>query len=238
LKLINYIIIIFIMAHIDLVVDRSGSMDKLFWATVNGLTEFVKHQQSLEGAKNSTISLITFDDVVETPVTYAPLPDYVFNQTHIHPRNTTALYDALGKLFEDVPFDTKRTVVIVTDGEDNASRKFTASSISDQITERRKFGWTFIFLAANQDAIATGQKLSIPAETSCTFDAENDRATMGVIRAASDAIARGQSGEPVAFTQLERETSGGSYRPQFNPQFNPPLTRPIPSRSATGYPTI
>ena len=220
------------MTHIDLVVDRSGSMDNLFQATVKGLTEFVKHQQSLEGAKNSTISLTTFDDVVETPVTYAPLLEYVFDETHIHPRNTTALYDALGKLFENVPFDTKRTVVIVTDGEDNASRTFTASSISDQITERRKFGWTFLFLAANQDAIATGKKLSIPAETSCTFDAENERATMGVIRAASDAIARGQSGEPVAFTQLEREESSGSRRPTFNP----PLTRSIPSRSV-GYPT-
>jgi hypothetical protein len=59
---------------------------------------------------------------------------------------------------------------------------------------------------------------------------------MGVIRAASDAIARGQLGEPVAFTQLEREESSGSRRTSFNSSLHPPLTRPIPLRSATGYP--
>jgi hypothetical protein len=218
------------MAHIDLVVDRSGSMEKLFYATVKGLTEFVKHQQNLESAKDTTISLTTFDDVVEKPVPDTPLLDYVFDQTHIYPRNTTALYDALGNVFENVSFN-KRTVVIVTDGEDNASKKFTSSSISDQIAERRKFGWTFIFLAANQDAIASGRKLSIPAETSCTFNAEDEQATMGVIRAASDAIARGQSGEPVAFTQLEREVSSSSssstmHRPT-------PLKRKTISRNPT-----
>lgn len=224
------------MSHIDLVVDRSGSMEKLFWATVKGLTEFVKHQQSLDNAKNTTISLTTFDDKVENPVSDTPLLDYVFDQTHIHPRNTTALYDALGNLFESIPFDSKRTVVIITDGEDNASRKFTAHSISDQITERRKFGWIFIFLAANQDAIASGRALSIPEETSCTFNAENESATMGAIRATSNAIARGQSGEPVAFTQLERAESNGSD--QMRPLARPVVRNLFPARSATGYPTI
>ena len=220
------------MSHIDLVVDRSGSMEKLFWATVKGLTEFVKHQQSFDSAKDTTISLTTFDDIVEKPVSDTPLLDYVFDSTHIQPRNTTALYDAIGNLFEGIPFDSKRTVVIITDGEDNSSRKFTASSISDQITERRKFGWTFIFLAANQDAIASGRALSIPAETSCTFNAEDGHATMGAIRATSNAIARGHHGEPIAFTPLEREESSGSG------QIRPPL-RPlrVPARSATGYPT-
>jgi len=219
------------MSHIDLVVDRSGSMEKLFWATVNGLTEFVKHQQSLD-VKDTTISLTTFDDIVEKPVSDTPLRNYVFDATHIQPRNTTALYDALGNLFEGIPFDSKRTVVIITDGEDNASRKFTASSISDQITERRKLGWTFIFLAANQDAIASGRALSIPAETSCTFNADDGCATMGAIRATSNAIARGQYGEPVAFTPLERAESNGSS------QMRPRPILQVPARSATGYPTI
>ena len=216
------------MSHIDLIVDRSGSMEKLFWATVKGLTEFVKHQQSLENAKHTTISLTTFDDIVEKPVSDTPLLDYVFDQSHIHPRNTTALYDAIGNLFEGIPFDSKRTVVIITDGEDNSSRKFTASSISDQITERRKFGWTFIFLAANQDAIASGRALSIPAETSCTFNAEDETATMSAIRATSNAIARGHHGETIEFTQLERAESSVSR--QLRP------LKPILKNARTGYP--
>ena len=122
---------------IDLVFDRSGSMDKLYWATVKGTQEFVAHQKTLPSAPDTTISLTTFDDVVETPVKNTPLSEYTFDPTHVQPRGTTALYDAVGALLASVPFDQKRTVVIVTDGEDNASKTFTSTSISEQISERR-----------------------------------------------------------------------------------------------------
>jgi hypothetical protein len=220
--------------YVDLVVDRSGSMDKLFWATVKGLQEFVNHQKLLPTASDTSISLTTFDDVVEIPAKNVPLLEYNFDQTHVHPRGTTALYDAVGALLASVPFDTPRTVVIVTDGEDNASKIHTATTISDQISERRKFGWTFIFLAANQDAIASGKKMSIPEETSCTFNCNQEGAVMGAMRAASDAIARGQTGVPVAFTSLERITSEGTQTDAPSP---PTLFRAssIPQRSCTGF---
>lgn len=200
------------MSSIELIVDRSGSMESLLRATTSGITEFVQLQKKLDGAEKATISLTTFDDKVEQPVKDVPLLDYTFDPVHIQPRGMTALYDALGKRFENIPFKSKRTVVIITDGDDNSSHTFTASSISSQITERRKFGWTFIFLAANQDAIAAGRNLSIPEETSCTFDAEEEGATMCAIRAASNVISRAHAGGPVGFTQMERAQSSGSAK--------------------------
>jgi uncharacterized protein YegL len=238
--------------HIELIVDRSSSMTTLFKATVSGLQEFVDIQKRTTGSENATISLITFDDVVEYPVKNVPLHSFTLDPKHIEPRGMTALYDALGMCFDKTPFMSKRTVVIITDGDDNSSVKFAPESISMQITERRKVGWVFIFLAANQDAIAAGRKLSIPAETSCTFDAEEEGATMGAIRAASNVISRGRtSDEPVGFTQLERETSAGSSHPVstqdvFDEEEGncmsaslraPPLSRvtSIPRRGQTGF---
>jgi hypothetical protein len=193
--------------------------------------------------------LTTFDDKVEKPVKDVPIHDFELDESHITPRGMTALYDAIGAQLENMPFKIPRIVVIITDGDDNSSRIFNPTAISEQITERRKFGWTFIFLAANQDAIAAGRALSIPEETSCTFDCEEEGATMGVIRAASDAISRAQtSGTPVAFTKLERETSAGTQRPCATQCVDesdnlssapppPPLIRTpsIPRRGETGY---
>jgi hypothetical protein len=50
-------------------------------------------------------------------------------------------------------------VCIVTDGMENSSLEYTPEQVNDLITARKTAGWTFIFLAANQDAIAVGSTL-------------------------------------------------------------------------------
>jgi uncharacterized protein YegL len=239
------------MTKIDLIVDRSSSMAELLKPTISGIREFVDIQKKAEGSDTTTISLTTFDDKVEQPVKDVPIHEFEFDEFLIAPRGMTALYDAIGKQLENMPFNIPRIVVIITDGQDNSSRLFNPTAISAQITERRKHGWTFIFLAANQDAIAAGRTLSIPAETSCTFDCEEEGATMCAIRAASNAISRGQtSGEVIAFTQVEREESSGKSVPLATQEDDdeegldkcasvllplPTRATNIPRRGATGY---
>ena len=80
------------------------------------------------------------------------------------PRGTTPLYDAIGTMIyrldrrgeaEDV------VVVIVTDGLENASREYASGQVHRLIEERKKSGWTFVFLGANQDAYASGERIAV-----------------------------------------------------------------------------
>ncbi len=195
---------------IVLVVDRSGSMETIFKATESGINEFLEKQRELPNASEMKVSLVTFDDIIEHPITDKPLLDYVtVDIEHIRPRGSTALYDAIGHSIhvESEP----RIVVIVTDGHENSSRTYTKSRILSKITQLRQSGWTFIFLAANQDAIASGAELGISGDLCCTFDADESH-VKSAFKSVSGAVARQCSGQNAAFTPLERSsTSDASY---------------------------
>lgn len=211
---------------ITLVVDRSGSMENIYTATQEGLSKFLKEQGQLPGSETMKVSLYTFDDMVETPFQNVPLKDCVINPMLIEPRGSTALFDALGVMFSNSSADPQ-IVVIMTDGAENSSRTYSKLEIMGKISERRKWGWTFIFLAANQDAIASGANLGIPKENACTFGA-NTANVGGVFKAVSDSVKRIRTGEDAGFTQLERQTS--STEPSSSiyenvPKYIPQLTR-------------
>merc|ERR1712110_961252 len=98
-----------------------------------------------------------------------------------------------------------RVVCIVTDGLENSSRRYTRAQVNDLITVRKNAGWTFIFLAANQDAIAVGVTLGINAGTCATFSATPEGITAG-FGSASAASCRGSAfGSAAAtFSSAER----------------------------------
>jgi len=219
--------------EVVLLVDRSGSMQHILSPTISGLNEFVTSQKCLPNAATTYITLHTFDDQYETPVPRTLLEHFpIITAMDIGPRGMTALYDAIGFMFSEMPM-TPATVVIVTDGEENASKEFRKDSIMEQITERRRLGWTFIFLAANQDAIASGVSIGIPRTTACTFNTTPDE-IRAVFRGASNMMERAYTDNtPPEFTQLERETSATTFSNE-----DTPLTRPVPSRGITGYPLM
>ena len=60
----------------------------------------------------------------------------------------------------------KVILTIFTDEYENASRHYSNAHISDLIALHRAKGWEFLFLAANQDAIATASALNMDAHSS------------------------------------------------------------------------
>jgi len=88
------------------------------------------------------------------------------------PRGTTPLYDAIGRMIAKIDATIAlrselgapaedQVVVIITDGLENASREHTRDSVFELISERRKRGWVFVFLGANQDVYAEGEKMAV-----------------------------------------------------------------------------
>lgn len=123
-----------------------------------------------------------FDDEYEVPGDNLPVSEVTcLDQDTYRPRGTTALLDAIGKTIKsfqkrikDLPKKRPDQVIfaIFTDGLENASRKYSWQDIADKIRKRQdRDGWEFLFLAANQDAVASAAQMSIYAHNAATAQA-------------------------------------------------------------------
>jgi len=168
---------------ITIILDRSGSMSAIKADTIGGFNQFLTEQQALPGEAN--ISLFQFDNEYEQVFAGVPIKDAVpLNAATFVPRGATALLDAIGRTVNStgarlgaLPEEErpdKVVVVIITDGEENASKEFRRPQIYDLLTTQREtYNWQFIFLAANQDAIAVGGTLGVPKAASLTYAADS-----------------------------------------------------------------
>jgi hypothetical protein len=161
--------------EIVVVLDRSGSMGSIAPETVEGFNKFLTEQQNSEG--EAYITLVQFDDRYELNYQSIPVKNaqpLILGESFV-PRGSTALLDAIGKTIENL--DTKRDVVfvIITDGEENSSSTYERKAINKMIDALQKEeGWKFLFLAANQDAIAAGSSIGIKASNAMSYDATGD----------------------------------------------------------------
>jgi len=152
------------------IIDRSGSMDWIRTDAEGGFNAFITEQKKVEGA-GANVTIVEFDNTLDTVCERIDIQDvkpYV-----LKPRFGTALYDAIGMTINgsDYTGDGKVIVVIVTDGDNNASQEYNQESVFKLINERKEQGWEFLFLAANQDAMSTGMSLGMDANTSINFNA-------------------------------------------------------------------
>lgn len=163
---------------ITMLLDSSGSMSETRWATIDGVKKFIDAQQ--EVAKKTCFSLFKFSNEVALHQYVVPISSAVLDASFYIPDGGTALYDAIGESMDMVgkrlgalaPEDRPDKVifVIVTDGEENASREFNSCRIAAIIVhQREKYNWEFVFLGANQDAIVNAGKVGINHMNSMQF---------------------------------------------------------------------
>ena len=176
--------------EIAFIFDRSGSMESMTNAAISGFNEFLKAQQSTFDDHGqpipATFTLILFDHeylaVHNRQDIQAALP---LNLDTYVPRGNTALLDAIGRTIDEIGNELAATpeanrpakviIAILTDGEENASRHFSMADINQRITHQtEKYQWEFMFLGANQDAIATASRMGISAYNAATFAADAD----------------------------------------------------------------
>jgi uncharacterized protein YegL len=158
--------------EIVVVLDRSGSMQSIAGSTVDGFNKFLDEQKNAEG--EAFVTLVQFDDRYEVDYKSVPVKDVnpLINGETFKPRGVTALLDAIGKTINELETDRDVVFVIITDGDENASREFKRDAIMKMIkTLEDDKGWYFLFLGANQDAIAAGGNMGIAGNKSFTYDA-------------------------------------------------------------------
>jgi uncharacterized protein YegL len=166
--------------HIISIIDRSGSMNSIRKDMEGGFDNFVNEQKEVEGA--ATLTLVQFDtqyEVVYDNTNIIDVPNF-----SLQPRGGTALLDAIGKTLttererinnmekDDKP--EKVVCIVITDGQENASTEYNRDRIFKMISDLEReedTQWDFVFLGANQDAIAEGGSMGISRSKSFTYDA-------------------------------------------------------------------
>lgn len=201
---------------INIVLDRSGSMDTIKSDTIGGFNSFLSKQKQVAG--EATITLVQFDDIYEEVYKAIPLENApLLNDDTFIPRNTTALLDAIGKTIvetgkrlasmNDDERPDKVIFVILTDGLENASREYRIEQINQMISHQRDvYKWEFIFLGANQDAIATASNMGI-AQTHALTYAANTIGTQKAFDAVAGHVAayRANIAPSASFSDEDRE---------------------------------
>lgn len=174
------------LTHLYFLLDRSGSMVSLREDTIGGFDTFIAEQRTAPG--RCRVTLAQFDneyDEVYADRDIATVPSLV-----LVPRGSTALLDALGRLVvtagERLAFlpeqDRPGSVIVgvMTDGYENASRDWTHDRIKALIEQQStEYGWQFLYLGADQDAIEEGAKMGFAAGKSMTYSRGKARDAIG-----------------------------------------------------------
>lgn len=189
--------------HISVVLDRSGSMQSVLHDTIGGFNSFLNEQKKVAGT--GTLTLVQFDNVYEIVNDFVDLKQVEpLTEKTFQPRGSTALLDAIGRTinetgkklseFAEQDRPEKVVIVILTDGEENASRECNHHQINDLITHQRDaYKWEFVFLGANQDAISTASQMGISAGHAITY-AANSVGTQAAFASVSKNIASHRMG--------------------------------------------
>ena len=195
------------LTELVFILDRSGSMGGLEADTIGGFNAMIEKQKKEPG--QALVSTILFDhesQVLHDRVNLdkvAPMTDRDYTV-----RGCTALLDAIGGAIhhignvhkyareEDVPART--LFVITTDGMENASRRYGSQQVKDMIQrQKERYGWEFLFIGANIDAISTASRFGIGADRAVNYNADQ-MGTELVFDCVSEAVANVRSARPLS----------------------------------------
>ncbi len=181
--------------------DRSGSMGALTEDVIGGFNAFIAEQARTPG--QTYLTLVQFDsqapfEIVHDAVRVEDVPNLT---TDVYsPRASTPLLDAFGALIEhaDRRIEARESgdqaaedqlVVVFSDGLENASTRFSRAMVAELIESRRKSGWEFVFMGANQDSYLEAGRMGFARESVSNFEATaagTSAAFLSVSRAARE----------------------------------------------------
>ena len=201
------------LTEIVFILDRSGSMAGLEKDTIGGFNSMIEKQKAEAG--EALISTVLFDNVSEVLHDRADVRGVApLTERDYYVRGCTALLDAVGGAIhhignvhkyarpEDVPEHT--LFVITTDGMENASHFYSGDRVRAMIQrQKERYGWEFLFLGANIDAVATAGQFGISEDRAVNYhsDSEGTRLNYEVL---SEAICSVRASRPIGAGWKER----------------------------------
>ena len=171
------------LTEIVFILDRSGSMSGLETDTIGGFNSMIEKQKNEAG--EALISTVLFDGVSTVIHDRVPVQEVKpMTETEYFAGGSTALLDAVGGAIhhignihkyarsEDVPEHT--LFVITTDGMENTSRRYDSETVKRMIErQKERYGWEFLFLGANIDAVETAGRFGIGADRAVNYHSDH-----------------------------------------------------------------
>ena len=195
------------LTELVFILDRSGSMHGMESDTIGGFNAMIEKQKQEDG--RAYVSTVLFDNEALVLHDRVDLRDIrPMTAADYRPRGSTALLDAIGGAIhhignvhkyarkEDVPQHT--VFVIITDGMENASHRYSSDRVKQMIEkEKSKYGWEFLFLGANIDAVETAGRFGIGADRAVTYRGDR-RGTALNYEVVGEAVRKMRKSAPVS----------------------------------------
>ncbi|HWP21614.1 MAG TPA: vWA domain-containing protein [Candidatus Cryosericum sp.] len=192
------------LTELVFVLDRSGSMSGLESDTIGGFNAMLEKQKALSG--DCVVTSVLFDDRYELLhdrirlAGVAPLTSEAY-----YVRGNTALLDAIGRTIDKIGGVQQHTApdeqaekvlfVIITDGMENSSREYRYERVREMIErQKERYGWEFLFLGANIDAISVASRFGIAPDRAVTYcpDGEGTRLNYEAVSSAAKCVREGR----------------------------------------------
>lgn len=205
------------LTELVFILDKSGSMGGLETDTIGGYNSMLAKQQAVDG--ECRITTVLFDNNYELLhdridiQAVSPITDKEYQVG-----GTTALIDAIGRTIHKIGNAQKNTAedyraervmfVIITDGEENASREYTAKKVKAQIErQKEKYGWEFIFLGANIDAVETAGRFGISPDRAVDYlaDSEGTKLNYSVMAKAVTSFRKAGKVDEASFDEIRED---------------------------------
>lgn len=175
--------------HIAVVLDESGSMMAIRREIMAAFNEQVEVIRASATDQPTTISLVTFSTSVPDPAYWAQPVEAMrpLREADYRPNGLTAMLDAVGLTIDRLRAlpdaedeNTSFLVLILSDGQENNSRRYSHGDIAERIqTLERTDRWTFAYIGANQDLTDVSERIHIPATNMMAFDSTPDGVRSG-----------------------------------------------------------
>ena len=205
------------LTELVFILDKSGSMSGLETDTIGGYNSMLTKQQAVEG--ECRITTVLFDN------NYELLHDRIdikavgaITEKEYAVGGSTALLDAIGRTINKIGNVQKHTAddyraekvmfVIITDGEENSSREYSAEKVKALIERQKtKYGWEFIFLGANIDAVQTAGRFGIAPDRAVDYlaDSEGTELNFKVMSAAVATFREAGTVDEACFEEIRKD---------------------------------
>lgn len=147
---------------IVIILDESSSMMPIRENIIKSINDLISEQKNVKG-KSATFTLVKFNNNINKVITNKLLTNVQgLSYSDYNPSGFTALYDAIGEVINWFRNEREVLMVIVTDGQENSSKRYTKTEINKMIDEKRdKNNWTYVYLSSDLNTQIQGNNIGL-----------------------------------------------------------------------------
>lgn len=166
-----------------IIIDESGSMRAIKKEAVSGLNETfqtIAAAQKEHTQQRHFVSLVTFNSLqIHNIYDRKLIGEDSLKWDDYHPQACTPLFDAMGSAIDSLrKYVTTEDIVlvtIITDGLENASRRYSGKQIKQMVSELKSQGWVFTYIGTNQDVDSIADEIGINNRMGYHYSSEGMR---------------------------------------------------------------